>query len=235
MGRTGDPWPSGGERTRSEVREIFAQHAERAGSSATPHGEEQRRRPLPGFLKLPVSLWRILPRGGKIAVGALGLALVIVLALLVPPALDNAGENRDNQRRAAAANRERMRLALVEDQRPRRATLAVPVRVGDVERAVGADYSRRVRAGQLDGPAGATSCRPVVGRQEPGAIVLTCLARPGDSTGVYGDRKLVTGYRFRARVVEATGATAWCKENPRPLHPDQEEFVTVALSRACTG
>jgi hypothetical protein len=27
----------------------------------------------------------------------------------------------------------------------------------------------------------------------------------------------------------------WCKENPPPLHGDQEEFVKVPVSRACTG
>ena len=52
---------------------------------------------------------------------------------------------------------------------------------------------------------------------------------------MYLDRNLVSGYRFKARVVRASGAAAWCKENPRPLHADQEEFVVVPLSRACTG
>ena len=42
----------------------------------------------------------------------------------------------------------------------------------------------------------------------------------------------MSGYRFKARVVRASGAAAWCKENPRPLHADQEEFVVVPLSRA---
>jgi hypothetical protein len=37
------------------------------------------------------------------------------------------------------------------------------------------------------------------------------------------------------RVKIASGQAAWCKENPRPLHPDQEEYVMVALSRAGTG
>ena len=51
---------------------------------------------------------------------------------------------------------------------------------------------------------------------------------------MYRDRKLVSGYRFRARVINDTGAVAWCKENPQPLHADQEEFVVVPLSKACT-
>ena len=226
MGQS-DPW--------SSVREIFAQHAERAASSARAGTEEERHRPLPGFLSLPGRLWRILPRAGKVALGAFLVAVAVMLALLVPPALDNAGENRENQRRAAAANLERIRLELVEEQRPRRATLPLPPRAAALEAAVGTDFARRVRAGDLDGPAGETSCRPVEGRQTAGATVFTCLARQGTGSGVYGDRKLVSGYRFRARVVEATGAAAWCKENPQPLHADQEEFVVVPLSKACTG
>jgi hypothetical protein len=233
MGRASDPWSSGGEHTRSEVREIFAQHAERAAGRAP--SEEERHRPLPGFLGLPGRIWRVLPRAAKLALGAFLAAAGILLALLVPPALDNAGENRENQRREAAANLERVRLELVEDQRPRWAKLPLPAQAGDVERVVGTDYERRVRAGDLDGPAGATVCRLVEGRQTPGTTVFTCLARQGRSTGVYRDRQLVSGYRFRARVINRTGAVAWCKENPQPLHADQEEFVVVPLSKACTG
>ena len=36
-------------------------------------------------------------------------------------------------------------------------------------------------------------------------------------------------------MINDTGAVAWCKENPQPLHADQEEFVVVPLSKACTG
>jgi hypothetical protein len=233
MGRASDPWSSGGERTRSEVREIFARHAERVAGRAS--SDEERHEPLPGFLGLPVRIWRVLPRAGKLAVGAFLAAAAVLLALLVPAALDNAGENRDSQRRTAAANLERIRLELVEDQRPRRARLPLPVQAGDVDRVVAADYERRVRAGDLDGPGGATTCRPVEGRQTPGTTVFTCLARQGSSSGVYRDRELVSGYRFRARVINGTGAVAWCKENPQPLHADQEEFVVVPLSTACTG
>ncbi len=236
MSGSGDnPWSSGGERSRSEVRDIFAQHAERAANAGSAAGEGERHRPLPGFLGLPGRLWTILPRAGKVALGACLAAVAVALALLVPPALDNAGENRENQRRAAAANLERIRLELVEEQRPRRAILPLPLEVSSLEAAVSTDFESRVRAGDLDGPAGETGCRPVEGRQRPGATVFTCLARQGSSTGVYGDRDLVSGYRFRARVVEATGAAAWCKENPQPLHADQEEFVVVPLSKACTG
>jgi hypothetical protein len=47
--------------------------------------------------------------------------------------------------------------------------------------------------------------------------------------------RLLLGYRFRGRVELETGSDAWCKENPPPLHADQEEFVKVPVSRECTG
>lgn len=231
MGETPDPWSGGGDRTRSEVREIFARHAERGGQA----GEEERHRPLPGFLALPLRIWRVLSPAGRLALGGALVACAALMAVLLPPAFENAAENKVNERRAAAANLEEIRRGLVADQRPRRARLPLPVRAAAVEAAVGADYARRVRAGDLDGPVGETSCRRVDRKQQRGSTVFTCLAARGGIEGEYGDRALVTGYRFRARVVLASGAAAWCKENPRPLHADQEEFVVVPLSRACTG
>jgi hypothetical protein len=234
-----NPWSGAGDSTRQEVREIFAQHA-RASAEAAPRAEE-RRRPLPNLFRLPGQLWRLLPVWGKVAVGLLLAALAALAAVLVPPALENAGENRANQRRAAAANLEEIRRRLVEEQRPRRATLALPANVVAAEVArrvavhVAADARNRVSAGTLEGPIERTSCRPVRRTQEAGSLVLTCLAEQFRETGAYLGRDVVSGYRFRARVIYATGAVAWCKENPRPLHPDQEEFVVVDLSRSCTG
>jgi hypothetical protein len=235
-----NPWSGGSDRTRQEVREIFAQHA-RASARAEPSGEERRRRPLPNLFRLPGQLWRLLPPLGKVAVGLLLAALAALAAVLVPPALENAGENRVNQRRAAAANFGEIRRMLVEDQRPRRAALSLPAGASAAEIArrvaprVAADARTRVRAGTLDGPIGRTSCRPVRRTQEAGWLVLTCLAERFRETDAYRDRDIVSGYRFRARVELATGAVAWCKENPRPLHPATGEFVVVDLSRACTG
>jgi hypothetical protein len=234
-----NPWSGAGDSTREEVREIFARHA-RASAKAAPDAEE-RRRPLPSVFRLPGQLWRLLPPLGKVAVALALAALVALAVVLVPPALDNAGENRENQRRAAAANLEEIRRTLIEDQRPRRATLALPANVVAAEiaprvaRRVTADARARVRAGTLEGPIERTSCRPVRRSQEAGSLVLTCLAEQFREGDAYLDRDVVSGYRFRARVKLSTGAVAWCKENPRPLHPDQEEFVVVQVSRACTG
>jgi hypothetical protein len=234
-----NPWSGAGDSTRQEVREIFARHA-RAAAGAQPPAEE-RRRPLSNLLRLPAQLWRLLPPLGKAVVGlALG-ALAALAVVLVPPALDNAGENRENLRRATATNFAEIRRTLVEDQRPRRATLSLPASAppADIARRleprVMADAQARVRAGALDGPIEGTSCRPVRRTQEAGSLVVTCLAEQFREERAYRDRDVVSGYRFRARVDLATGAVAWCKENPRPLHPATGEFVVVPLSRACTG
>jgi hypothetical protein len=233
------PWSGAGDDTRQEVREIFAQHA-RASAGADPAAEE-RRKPLPNLLRLPGQLWRLLPPLGKVAVGLALAALVALAVALIPPALDNADENRANQRRASAANFAEIRRRLAEDQRPRRATLSLPAGAAPTEIArrleprVMADVRTRVSAGTLDGPIEQTSCRPVRRTQEAGSLVFTCLAEQFREADAYRDRDVVSGYRFRARVKLATGATAWCKENPRPLHPAQGEFVVVELSRDCTG
>jgi hypothetical protein len=234
-----NPWSGAGDNTRQEVREIFAQHA-RASAGAEPPADE-RRRPLPNLFRLPGQLWRLLPPLGKAAVALAFVALAALAVVLLPPALETADENRENQRRAAAATFEEIRRTLVEDQRPRRATLALPANVVPAEIArrveprVTADARSRVRAGTLEGPIERTSCRPVRRSQEAGALVLTCLAQQFREGSAYLDRDIVSGYRFRARVIYATGAVAWCKENPRPLHPAQGEFVVVPLSRSCTG
>jgi hypothetical protein len=228
-----NPWASGGQATRAEVREIFARHAK--GEPELAAAEPERRKAMPTFLLVPARIWQILPLAGKIAAAGVLLALAAVVALLLPPALETASENRESQRRAAAANRESIRRNLVQDQRPRSARVVVPVTAAGFAKAVARDFERRVRAGDLEGPAGRTTCRPIRPQREPGVTAFTCLAERGAGRGVYRDRVLVSGYRFRGRANRATGAAVWCKENPQPLHPDQEEFVVVPLARACTG
>jgi hypothetical protein len=210
---------------------------ERTEGLWSPPGQGERRSPLPGFLTLPARGWRALSRRGRAAVLALAAALLVVAVLLVPPALDNAAQNEADERAAIAANRERIRLGLVEAQRPHRAALdrSQPVAAALAE-VVGADARDRVRAGALDGPVAGTSCRPLRRSDgDPGHAGFTCLVERGRRGDAYRGRDIVLGYRFRARVELASGAAVWCKESPPPLHGDQEEFVKVPVSRACTG
>ena len=167
LSRAGRSLVRRGARTRSEVREIFAHHAERAGGSAAPPGEEQRRRPMPGFLSLPVRGWRSC-RAAAMAVALLIAAALAAFAVVVPPALQNSSENAENQRRASPPTANASGVELVEQQRPPHRAGAAGARSA-TELAVGADVRRRVRAGTLDGPAGATTCRPVRAGEPPGA------------------------------------------------------------------
>ncbi len=232
---TEDPWSGAGESTRAEVRDIFARHAA-TREAAAGAGHDERRSALPGFLRLPVRGWRGLPLAGKLAVAALALVLAALVAALVPPALDTADRNERTERRLREANLERLRQGLIADQRPRRAQLQPGDRsAGGLAQAVAADAAGRVRRGDLEGPLGPTTCEPVQRTDvDPRAPVYTCLVEQG-IRGEYQGRALVSGYRFRGRVELSSGQAAWCKENPRPLHPDQEEFVVVPLSEDCTG
>ena len=202
----------------------------------TAPGGGERRSPLPNFLTLPARGWRALSRRGRMIVLALAAALLALAVALVPPALENASQNEANERAAIAANRERIRRELVEQQRPRRARLSAsePIAPALAEH-VRADARRRALAGTLDGPIGNTACERIRRTgEDPRYATFTCLVERG-GRGTYRGRDLLLGYRFRGRVELASGGAVWCKENPRPLHPDTEEFVTVPIARACTG
>jgi hypothetical protein len=100
---------------------------------------------------------------------------------------------------------------------------------------VQADARVRVREGTLEGPIGNTECERIERTGEDRRYAtFTCLVERG-GRGTYRGRDLVLGYRFRGRVELKSGSAAWCKENPPPLHGDQEEFVKVPVSRECTG
>jgi hypothetical protein len=205
------------------------------GAWTAPGGGE-RRSPLPNFLTLPARGWRSLSRRGRMIVLALAAALLALAVALVPPALENASENEANERAAIAANRERMRRGLVQDQRPRRARLSASEPIAPaLATHVRADARSRAEAGTLDGPIGNTACERITRTgEDPRYATFTCLVEHG-GRGTYRGRDLLLGYRFRGRVELASGLAVWCKENPRPLHPDTEEFVTVPLAQECTG
>ena len=116
---------------------------------------------------------------------------------------------------------------LREDQRPRRARIetgAAPAPA--LEREITADVKARVRAGLLEGPVVATSCTPI--GNAPGAFHCFTLSSRRKST-----RTIESGYRFSAKANLATGALAWCKRNPRPLHPETEDFLVLPVSKDC--
>ena len=205
----------------------------------TPAGQGERYEPLPGFLKLPVRGWRKLSPRGKRVVAALAGVLVAGIAIAWPFVVRdrNAGER---ERAAIAAQHKAASLAeLREDQRPRHDLLTASQRarvradgglqaaaaaglVGtQLEASISADVRRRIAAGKLDGRRARDLMRPGQGAQPHGRR-LQLLRFTGDTSG----------YRFSARAQLPAGTLAWCKENPRPLHPTS--FVlSVPISPEC--
>ena len=141
------------------------------------------------------------------------------------------------ERRAEAQREAAQRRRLVEDQRPRRASLPADVTSADarrarlaLERAITRDVRIRVQAGLLDGPVAATRCEAIGIRHGRRAAGFNCFTLRTTRKAIY---TIESGYRFSARVNARRGSLAWCKRNPRPIHPDTGYFVTVPVSRAC--
>lgn len=213
----------------------------------SPPGQGERYDPLPGFLSLPARGWRKLTRRGRRVTGTLILAVIVAIAVAWPYVQRDkrAGER---ERAAIAAEHRAARLrALVEDQRPRHDVLqpSLRARIGAagglesalaadlvatrLESAIARDVRARIESGKLDGPLSEVSCDPVTVRSRLGAN-YNCFALIGRTEA--GERVLEQGYRFSARAQLPGGTLAWCKENPRPLHPTS--FVlSVPISPEC--
>jgi len=213
----------------------------------TPPGQGERYDPLPAFLALPARGYRKLsPRGRRIV---LALVLVGVTAVaLAWPYVQRDRRAGERERAAVAAERRAASLrALVEDQRPRHALLTPSIRgridkIGglqapaaaalaatELEAGIAKDVRARIAAGELDGPLLETSCDPVTHRSRLGAN-YNCFALTSRTDA--GERVLEQGYRFSARAQLPAGTLAWCKENPRPLHPTSH-VLSVPISPEC--
>ena len=215
--------------------------------SWTPPGQGERYDPLPAFLLLPARGWRKLSRRGRRVVVALVVAALAAFAVVWPQVQSDrrAGEA---ERAAQAAQRKAASLReLTEDQRPRHATLTPALRArlaaaggleapraaglaaARLESAIERDVRSRIAAGTLEGHLLDTTCTAVEVRSRLGAD-YNCFALTGRSRS--GDRVLQSGYRFSARAQLPAGTLAWCKENPRPLHPTSY-VLTVPISPEC--
>jgi hypothetical protein len=215
--------------------------------SWTPPGQGERYDPLPAFLLLPARGWRKLSRRGRRVVVALTLVALAAFAVAWPRVQSDrrAGEA---ERAAEAAQRKAASLrALIEDQRPRHALLAPALRdriaaagglespraaglaAARLESAIADDVRSRIATGKLEGHLLETTCTAVEVRSRLGAD-YNCFALTGRNRS--GDRVLESGYRFSARAQLPAGTLAWCKENPRPLHPTSY-VLSVPISPEC--
>jgi hypothetical protein len=213
----------------------------------TPPGHGERYDPLPSFLLLPARAWRKLsPRGRRIT-GAVILAAVVAAAVAWPY-VQRARRAGEAERAAVAAEHRAASLrALIDDQRPRRDALSPSVRdriradgglqapsaaglvATKLESAIAHDVRARIAKRKLEGTLLQTTCDPVEVRSRLGAN-YNCFATIGRAQS--GERVLESGYRFSARVQLPAGTLAWCKENPRPLHPTSY-VLSVPISPEC--
>jgi hypothetical protein len=214
----------------------------------TPPGQGERYDPLPSFLLLPARGWRKLsPRGRRITAAAIFVA-VVALAVTWPYVQRARRAGEAERAKIAAAHRAASLRALIEDQRPRRDTLSptirARIRTGEglrassaaglvatkLESAIADDVRTRIASGKLEGPLLLkTTCDAVEVRSRLGAD-YNCFATIGRARS--GQRVLESGYRFSARAQLPAGTLAWCKENPRPLHPTSY-VLSVPISPEC--
>jgi hypothetical protein len=192
----------------------------------------------PRDVDVPPVPWR------KLAVAtAVGVVVCGVAAALIVPAIDRGKERRAARERAQtaainAAERRRIireqvpRHAGAPGLRPDRAALLARVQF-DISR----DAAARVRAGELKGPVGATSCQPAAdARPRPGQAVFDCLTVASRIAASGASGAGAVGYPFRAVVDWRTFAYTWCKTNPVPAELEVPDPRTVVeLPPACRG
>jgi hypothetical protein len=233
-------------RARAEII-LSTDMPQRKVPSWTPPGQRERYDPLPAFLLLPVRGWRKLsPRGRRIVAGLI-LAAVVGIAVAWPYVQRDREAGEAERARIAAEHRATRLRALIEDQRPRRYVLSPSIRgrlaaaggleaasaanlvAAQLESAIARDVRARIAAGKLEGPLLETSCDPVRVRSRRGAN-YNCFALTDRTRS--GERVLESGYRFSGRAQLPAGTLAWCKENPRPLHPTSY-VLSVPISPDC--
>lgn len=212
-----------------------------------PPGYGERYDTLPSFLSLPAHAWRKLSPRGRRFTGAVILAAVVATAVAWPHVQDVRRANEAESAAIAAEHRAASLRALIEDQRPRRDALPPSIRdrirAGEglqassaavlvatkLESAIAQDVRARIARGKLEGPLLGTACDPVKVRSRLGAD-YNCFVTIGRAQS--GERVMESGYRFSARAQLPAGTLAWCKENPRPLHPTSY-VLSVPTSPEC--
>ncbi|HEY7077697.1 MAG TPA: hypothetical protein VH418_20110 [Solirubrobacteraceae bacterium] len=192
----------------------------------------------PRDVDVPPVPWR------KLAIAtAIGAVVCAGAAAAIVPAIDRGKERRSAQERAhdaAVAAAERRRI--VHEQLPRHASAPAlrPSRtalLARLERDISRDAAARVRAGELKGPIGATTCGPAAdARPAPGQGVFDCFTVVDRIAPSAANGTGAIGYPFRAVVDWRRFAYSWCKTNPVPgerVVPDPR--TVVVLPPACRG
>jgi hypothetical protein len=195
----------------------------------------ERHRPLPALVDVPGHLWRLLGRRGRIAVVLAAVCLAALAAAFVPGAVHTGKVDavRARSARAAFVRARTRRLTFLE--RPHREALPASA----TRDARGAAARRVLERSVTAGMGLPTSCEintALHRSRSYAAYACFAFARGGRGDGY----DIEVGQRIRARVrVRATGSAGsagslvWCRDFPRPLHPDTQAYVTVPIPAAC--
>jgi hypothetical protein len=201
-----------------------------------------RHEPMPSLVGLPRWFWRRQTRRMRLACVALAIVASAAVVLFI---VHGAGVRRD-VRDEVARIRESTIARLKADQAPHHVQLtaaerraaasgdaAAVVRVA-LERVVAADAAKR--GGSLRASPACRRIHPVANDGRPLELPSTdahyrCFATLRTDQTIAAT--LQSGYFYRARADLETLRFAWCKLNLRPIHADQEEFITVPVSPEC--
>jgi hypothetical protein len=213
--------------------------------------QEERYEPFPSIPRIPMWVWRRLPRAGKVVVALLPF-VIVALVLALAPGID---ETKDRRAEAEAQRLESARAEreaeIRREQRVRFATGApatdVPGRGRLLDAAavsVGADARERVAAGELRGPIRRVECEPyprsVGGRGAHRSLEsrygrYACLAITAEFGGNQLSEASVIGHPYRLRIDFETGRYGYCKVVGRPAEGSLSGRPVVAVARACGG
>jgi hypothetical protein len=256
-----DLWEAARARTREDVRQIFARTPE-APQRTCPHcGAQAQTRvehcPACGrsYFERPDRFSR---RTRRVLQGVGALAVAGVLALVVVVLVHLAGDNGTSarERRAAAAAAERARLT--REQRPHHVTVSalrdddrgaargtrVERRVGLVNRlegAITADARGRVARHELRARRiRSTSCHALANnargdeldlRKPLGRYACEAAVETASNAGITS----TLGVPFAGTIDFPRGRLTWCKDNPTSASDIQSALAFVRLSRECTA
>jgi hypothetical protein len=260
VGHAPDPWELARQRSRDQVRDVFATHRHdevtrtcafcgREGTTQFEHCPHCGR----SYFDKPPKLSRA-ARRALLAVAGL---LLVGFAVWLTPQLVDYRHHSDEQTRSSQAKlvaAERARLTA--EQRPHHGR-AVELRpragataqeqlgarrklVARVESSITADARARIAAGQLEGqPPTGTRCGPLVRNQIAGDEAnlakaigrYSCVAVTGNAVQ-RGRRVGVFGIPFVAAVDFRRYTYVWCKDNPAG-NAAETGLAFVRLAREC--
>ena len=211
-----------------------------------------RYEPLPGFFELPAWLWRKLPGWGKVAVAALGAALV-VLAIVLSPVIQRSKDERAREDAALRAKHQRELIAEIRKEQVPRFARGTPAGkdvaarerlVASATASIQADASKRAAAGEFNGPILRVRCEPfprsaatMPADQVPSEATgrYSCLAITSDIPATAGNRGGVVGHPYRTKIDFRTGRYAFCKIRGRPGELAVRSDPRIRVPLACGG